>query len=695
MKLKGPHLWIGVFSAIGVVSMAIVDTRRASPGELSAVHRNVLDETGRNGCADCHGGWTRSMTSACLDCHDVISDQMDGGRGLHGVLDEHKAKKCALCHSDHHGEGFALVNRQSFRQAGVPDPAEFDHGRIGFTMTGQHLEVGCDECHVNADVPLLPEGEHRFLGLDQNCAACHDDPHEGQMKLACAECHGQETWDGLASSGHDRFLQLVGGHAEMNCRECHAEEESHSLELLGSGKQPDARSCRACHESPHRRPFIRKLARVEDLAPEASCIACHEPEHTSFREESIDVTAERHACSGFELSTPHAEVSCDECHASEQGAFSQRYPGRKADDCAACHEDPHGDQFTQGQSSPDGCVSCHDLERFVPHAFTLEKHARTSFELTGSHVDTECAACHELPGPGEPRVFHGTEARCDDCHGDAHQGFFEEGVTSGTIEAAVDALAEETGECAVCHLTTSFSDIPEGSFDHSLWTAFVVGGAHAQADCESCHVRTEDADEHGRTFGRVEEHFGGFEGCVTCHADPHEGQFNRRKYPREIDGQTGCARCHVDVSFRTFPDGFDHGRWTGFGLDGAHAETGCSSCHEPLSVPDASGRTWERARGRECAACHADPHEGQFGESGALRNRCERCHESAEGFGRLSFNHERNSRFRLGDAHVDLECAACHKTRERDDGTEFVRYRPMRRECADCHGEHDDPLRRR
>jgi len=693
MKLKGPHLWIGIFSAIGVVSMAVVDTRRPAPGELAAVHQSVAELEGGTGCADCHGGWTRSMTSACLDCHDQIAGQMEVGEGLHGVLDEHKAQRCALCHSDHHGAGFSIVNQQSFRQAGVPDRDLFDHGRIGFPMTGKHLDLGCDECHANADVEILQAGEHRYLGLDRGCATCHDDPHEGRMKLACAQCHGQEAWDELGSRTHDRFLELVGGHGDVSCRGCHAEGAPHSLELLGGGLRPAARSCRSCHESPHRRPFVRKVARLEQLAPEASCIACHAAEHTSFREDAIEITAEQHACSGFGLGEPHAEADCAACHGSDGGAFRERYPGRKADECAACHEDPHGGQFEHGVFAGEGCVACHDRVRFLPHAFTLASHARTSFELTGTHVETACAACHAVGEPDEPRSFNGTGQRCEQCHDDAHRGFFEQAVQPNAVAEASLDRSPEAGECAACHGTTAFADIPEGSFDHHLWTGFAAAGAHAQTDCESCHPRADEADENGRRFGRVDKHFGEFRGCVTCHADPHRGRFDRRKYPRAVDGRTGCARCHVEVSFRTFPGGFDHDEWTGFALEGAHAESGCSSCHEPLRSPDAFGRTWEHARGRECAACHADPHEGQFGAGTVERSRCERCHESAESFGELSFNHERDSRFRLGEAHTDLDCAACHQARSRDDGTEFVRYRPMRKECVDCHGEHENPLR--
>ena len=97
------------------------------------------------------------MTESCLECHEPIAAQFDAGTGLHGSLGRERALLCALCHSEHHGEDFALVNRQSFAQAGA-DPARFDHAIVGWRMYGRHLEQKCRDCHENADVAILPEG---------------------------------------------------------------------------------------------------------------------------------------------------------------------------------------------------------------------------------------------------------------------------------------------------------------------------------------------------------------------------------------------------------------------------------------------------------------------------------------------------------------------------------------------------------
>jgi len=364
-------------------------------------------------------------------------------------------------------------------------------------------------------------------------------------------------------------------------------------------------------------------------------------------------------------------------------SFEERYPGRSADACAACHEDPHGGQFQVSPFAQAGCIACHARETFTPHAFGVEEHAQTEMPLTGSHLDTDCAACHLDPPADEPRRFEGTSSRCESCHTDAHAGFFE------PRHAELAPQAED--RCSSCHLTTSFDDVARGAFDHGAWTGFAIAGAHAQARCETCHPKSELADEHGRSFGRVAEHFGAYTGCVTCHVDPHRGRFDGEGHDALVDGKGDCARCHVETSFRMFPEGFAHGRWTGFPLQGAHQEAGCSACHAPLRPADELGRTWAAAAGSRCESCHADPHVGQFEIGG--RTTCERCHTSARSFAQIRFRHS-SSRFSLGEAHRSLDCGACHRTETTDEGLEFVRYRPLGTECVDCHGVDEGPMRR-
>ena len=685
VKLRSPRLWIVLLSLATIGVYVFTALGRTSPGPVATAHARIAELDGGDNCAACHGGWFGNMTESCLACHESIVEQMESGRGLHGVIGKEKAAACVTCHSEHNGDQFALVNRQSFVRAGVPDFDVFDHNLIGFAMKGKHLEQECSKCHEHADAQPLPEGATRYIGLEQRCDACHKDPHEGRMALACATCHGQVAFDQFEALGHDRYLHLTGGHADVACAKCHEPESSHSLEVLGGGRQQGQRRCNDCHESPHAEGFVTAVGRAAKTTASGACVLCHKPEHEGFRNENLTVTPAQHATSGFPLDKPHHEVTCVQCH--KGGSFSDRHPGRDRDGCAACHGDPHGGQFEQSAFGADGCLGCHDREQFTPNTFTVARHAETGLPLTGRHVETECRACHVPPKPERPRVFRGTSSTCADCHGDAHGEFFQ--------AFSAEFTGTQHGECAYCHTTKAFRAASgvgtEAGFDHAHFTRFPIQGAHAQASCEVCHRRAQEPDPFGRTFGRVAVRFGKFEGCATCHENPHGKDFEKKGLPKEWKGKSGCARCHGESSFRHFPEPFEHDFWTHFRLTGAHAEAACTACHAPLRAGDPSGRTWKRAKGTRCSDCHRDPHAGQFTRRG--RTDCSRCHVNADGFKNVRFVHDRDARFRLGKAHRKLDCDACHKP-VRVGKSDVVRYRPIGRNCVDCHAATKNPFRR-
>lgn len=705
MKTPTPKTLIAITSLSAVLTAAVVDFGRTAPGELIRAHARVDGLASGTGCADCHGGWTRSMTAACLDCHDTIQAHLDGHIGLHGLLDPAQAAQCSTCHSEHHGGSFLAVNAVSFQRAGVPDPAAFDHGLVGFAMAGPHLEQECTACHEHAEANPVPEGAHRFLGLDQSCAACHDDPHEGALSTTCVVCHVQESFETHVFPDHGAFLPLVGGHGAVECRTCHAQDGEHSLEVLRgpAAQRPEGRGCADCHDQPHRDGFVTAAASLAGIAAPARlagverarlCSSCHEPGHTSFTEDAAGLTAAEHLASGFPLAEPHGDVACADCH-DPAAPWAERYPGRDADTCAACHQDPHGGQFAGrafaaaaafpgGDVDEEGCLVCHARTHFAPHAFDARAHQDTALPLTGAHLETDCNDCHDLPAPDAPRRFHGVASTCESCHGDAHRGFFDAAL------AAADDPVPAHGDCARCHDPVGFDAVPAERFDHTAWTGYELTGSHAAAACTACHPRAAERDEHGRAFGVVTEVWGAVTGCATCHDDVHGGLFDADARLATVDGRADCARCHDTVSFRDLPHGFDHGDWTGWPLEDAHAAADCTACHPPLRRPDDDGRTWARAAGTGCASCHDSPHGDQF--EAPRPKDCSACHRSAESFERLSFDHDLESRFPLDEAHEQVACSGCHTW---DEAAALVRYRPLPMECVDCHGEHERALRRR
>lgn len=703
--LLHPRVLIVFFSSLAVFSMAVVDVGRSSPGPLSEVHQRESQLAGRFGCNDCHGGWRQSMAQACLECHGNVEHQLGAMTGFHGTLPKALANECGRCHSDHHGADFGLIQEQSFVLAGFESSAAFDHDAVGFEMRGTHLELACTECHPNAEVGVLAQGEQRFGGLSSNCATCHEDTHEPTLGTRCDKCHVQEDFTSLEFPDHDRYLALVGGHGNLDCRTCHGESDEHSLEAHVGQKLP-GRNCKSCHSSPHAERFELSLAAQMTTARGQICIACHREEHTDFGSSLDFVTARQHSASGFDLAEPHADQDCAVCHDPALSHYDERYPGRSAESCAQCHADPHGGQFEEvyalnGEPGATDCRRCHSATHFEPHGFDQVAHAQTRLELKGAHAEAECATCHsdvQLEASGEVRQFMGTELTCEGCHSDPHRGLLERDAVHDAMDFGVQ------GHCAACHESVSFKATDRELFDHGDFAGFELLGAHAQADCQSCHPESTEADELGRRFGFAGGSFERVGGCADCHSDPHGGVFDQGQHVEDTGEITGCARCHTESSFRLLRDPFDHGAWTGFVLEGLHAEASCTDCHAPIDPEAHGGRSMAEAQGGTCQDCHATPHRTQFlgspielaqlgGHTFESRD-CASCHSDSEAWHAQGFDHDALARFALGESHAEVGCAACHAIEIDEVGT-FTRYRPMASDCRDCHGFESGDLRGR
>ena len=82
----------------------------------------------------------------------------------------------------------------------------------------------------------------------------------------------------------------------------------------------------------------------------------------------------------------------------------------------------------------------------------------------------------------------------------------------------------------------------------------------------------------------------------------------------------------------------------------------------------------------DCGACHRDVHRGQLG--GAA---CGSCHTSFATWSEVRFDHQTQSRFKLEGVHARTACDRCHVPVTLSDGSTIVQYKPLGRECTDCH----------
>ncbi len=391
---------------------------------------------------------------------------------------------------------------------------------------------------------------------------------------------------------------LANAHAEYesDCSNCHVALDRSAQRAL----------CLDCHEGVA--SDIEGRAGLHGRHPLASvgdCRSCH-AEHVG-READIrgaSIANFDHDRVDFALEGAHESVACQDCHDPDE-------PKRDApSDCFSCHEQDGAHDGKLGTA----CGDCHEAAGWKLGRFD---HAETDFPLTGRHEAVSCVGCHV------GNRYEDTPTDCVSCHAidDAHGGRFGR-------------------DCASCHQTSSWTK--EG-FDHERESGFALKGAHATAECATCHRQAPG------TRALPED-------CTGCHVsdDVHVGRFDGR-----------CGDCHSPEAWSKTR--FDHDRDTGFTLVGAHERQSCESCH--------SGPTRALSADVGCIDCHSndDVHRGSLGPD------CADCH-AQDAFGRrVSFDHELTA-FPLLGLHAVTPCESCHANHT---------FQTESLACVSCHRDDD------
>ncbi|HKV76063.1 MAG TPA: cytochrome c3 family protein [Gemmatimonadales bacterium] len=660
-----------------VLAGALVSPRlegQISPGPLARAHASL---EGSLQCTQCHGTRKEALPGQCVACHREIAWLRQQGRGLHAPA---SMAACASCHPEHAGSDFALVSwtADSLRR--------FDHARTGWKLEGAHATLECGKCHQSRfqNSPgwkLLPgtRTSTGWLGLERDCAGCHRDPHGGALGKDCTSCHGAEKWKPVPGFDHARTsYPLTGAHVDVACAKCHADprmatrKDSTGAPVPVYKPLPHAQ-CSACHNDPHAGKFG------------AVCSQCHQTR--SFT--AIDSAGFNHSRTRYPLQGRHAAVACARCH--ERGGVKVKDPAFAA--CGSCHGDAHAG-LALIDNRPADCAACHTTQGFAVASFTLAQHAATRYPLEGKHQTVECESCHARQTGTAARslgtsgiVMRPASTRCTSCHGQDH------GMQL--------ANRRDNGECSTCHTVAGWTPSRFGLTEHAE-LRLTLTGRHAEIACAACH----GPDRQGLppvaaspTVGRARVLLAiGDVACTVCHADPHGGQL---KSQQAGGAAGGCPACHNAVHFRPSVIDVAAHRNYGFILDGAHAATPCTACHETLGRPrPAATLVGNRSvvapwlfpvKGTTCTSCHTTPHGPQFDDR-ADHGRCEACHDTGGFRPAARFDHGRDTSFPLSGGHAGVACSRCHRVDPARAG-DGPRYRGLSSRCESCHAGGTPPAR--
>ncbi len=428
----------------------------------------------------------------------------------------------------------------------------FDHVKTGFPLTGAHVTLPCETCHVQGT----------FKGTPKNCETCHTPGSRIQGATAkpsnhipttqpCSQCHSS-----TASWKVARFTHV--GVTPRQCGQCH----NNSTAPGKPARHPVTNQpCDACHRTT---TWMSAGFTHMDVKPGA-CATCHNGSQASGKP-------------GNHIPT---SLSCDACHTTGGMFTTSRFThsatqGVTPGQCSSCHNGSytHANALGKTANHPVTTASCDNCHS-----------GYASFVMTGSTfnhsgvIPGACATCHNgSQASGKPGNHIPTSLSCDACHGTGTTfttSTFNHSATQGVI----------AGQCATCH---------NGSY--TQWNALGKHPTHVAttASCDTCH--TGYASFAGAGFN----HTGVAPGtCANC----HNGTQAVGKSAGHMVTMRACDSCHRSTATGGFllPVTYSHAS-VYFTTHSAGVNSNCKGCHKANTETIAGVTAYEPPN---CYACHA------------------------------------------------------------------------------------------
>ena len=310
------------------------------------VHKNRFGP----GCKNCHNtnGWQNyakdkfnheNTRFALIGKHRRVSCESCHIPGR--PLKIAKFQKCTDCHKDYHQGQFAnRPKKETCDECHTEEgfiPAQFtilQHEQTNYPLKGSHLAVPCFLCHRSIN-PGTGRETKQFRFQSTQCAACHVDPHQGEvdkyLKLrseigksdGCEHCHVVESWSQVNFDHTLTNFKLEGKHRTIDCNACHVKfapnQEQHFNKIPND--------CQQCHPDIHGGQFI-----TSNSINKTQCQRCHTPVNWASLKFIHDQD------SRFEITGAHEKVPCQNCHkiVKLEGQRIVRYKPMEIS-CNACH----------------------------------------------------------------------------------------------------------------------------------------------------------------------------------------------------------------------------------------------------------------------------------------------------------------------------------------------------------------------
>jgi hypothetical protein len=337
----------------------------------------------------------------------------------------------------------------------------FDHNRTSFSLTGQHTNASCRQCHKS----LV------FSESTGECNECHKDVHETTLGSDCARCHNSRSWlvDKITDIHNSGRFPLLGPHKMAACSDCHKSASAVRFDVAGI-------NCIDCH----RQNFLSTTNPNHVSAGfSEECQVCHPV--NSFQWSGAGFN---HAF--FSLALGHSGLQCSKCHTT--GNYADASP-----QCYSCHQNDYLNTTNPNHTAsnfPTDCSRCHTLNPgWKPASFD-----HSAFPLTLGHSGLSCAQCH-VGGN-----YSNTSSDCYSCHKNDY---------SATTNPGHQTLNFSTS-CLTCH-TTNPGWKPAKYTQHDSQFFPIYSGRHSGTWtlCTDCHTNASNYTLFD---------------CKSCHSNAHRGE---------------------------------------------------------------------------------------------------------------------------------------------------------------------------
>jgi len=465
----------------------------------------------------------------------------------------------------------------------VRHASDFNHMQTGFSLTGAHIKLECETCHVGGV----------FKGTPTTCDGCHS---AGRRVVAT-------------------FKSIKHVPTNAPCDSCHTNTTSFSgIRFNHIGVHP--KSCTNCHNG-----MMAPGKSSGHLLTTAQCDSCHR--------NSAWIPA------GFDHLSANPSVigRCSQCHnnVTAQGKYPQH--SATSAECDTCHTNTNyisfaGLKFNHVGVVPGACGTCH-----TGQSAGAPVQPPSHIPYTGSGCDN----CHATPPAATsfssplPTINHGAVAgfTCSKCHNGSYINQI------GSLGLGVQGKSSKpnhvstTAECNVCH--HSYTSFAGATIDHSLLnppatnrckdchdgvgaTGVVKSAAHVPTSnqCDICHSGYTSFPGAGATMNHAVE---SAQACTTCHSGSYTTQgskYGGAKAMTSISNHipvtnTDCKLCHTGYTSFTSPLASSSTIHTGITVI-------CKTCHANTSTNylGVTGKkmsvTHESSSGVDCATgsgCHA------------------------------------------------------------------------------------------